>query len=171
MVLFLKYKNYNFFALIYRQADSANLVSVGRGVLLDREAAVAFNEMILAAKKNRVKLIPHSGFRSIEEQESIIGRFLKKYGPGHTYKVLKKSGESEHHTGFAIDIDDGNKLSCSLLPCYEKTSAYAWLLKNAGNFDFEISYPKNNSEGTQFEPWHWRYTGSDNAKDALGIRH
>ncbi|WP_338924995.1 D-alanyl-D-alanine carboxypeptidase family protein (plasmid) [Pseudomonas silesiensis] len=41
---------------------------------------------------------------------------------------------------------------------FEETDAFAWLTKHAGSFGFEMSYPKGNARGFNYEPWHWRFT-------------
>ena len=40
---------------------------------------------------------------------------------------------------------------------FEKLPEYQWLLINAKNFGFVLSYPKDSKDGIVFEPWHWRY--------------
>jgi serine/threonine protein kinase len=35
-----------------------------------------------------------------------------------------------------------------------------WLVTNAAQYGFEQSFPKNNTQGVSYEPWHWRYVGS-----------
>ncbi|MGA7934447.1 MAG: D-alanyl-D-alanine carboxypeptidase family protein, partial [Kovacikia sp.] len=37
--------------------------------------------------------------------------------------------------------------------------ASKWLQANAAHYSFELSYPKNNPQGVNYEPWHWRYVG------------
>jgi len=41
---------------------------------------------------------------------------------------------------------------------FEQTEEYQWLKKNAEKFNFYESYPKNNTLGMMYEPWHWHYT-------------
>lgn len=40
---------------------------------------------------------------------------------------------------------------------FENTDEYVWLQKNAVNFDFYQSYPRDNKLDMMFEPWHWAY--------------
>ena len=35
--------------------------------------------------------------------------------------------------------------------------SFKWLEKNASQFGFYLSYPKNNIKGIKYEPWHWSY--------------
>jgi D-alanyl-D-alanine carboxypeptidase len=70
-------------------------------------------------------------------------------------KVNTLAGYSEHHSGCAIDI--GSKDQPVLETEFENTPAFHWLKINAGDFNFTLSYPKNNLSGMIYEPWHWCY--------------
>jgi D-alanyl-D-alanine carboxypeptidase len=154
----------NIVAKILPSATPEQLVEIqGSKVLMQNSAADAFVLMREAAKKDGVSLIPHSGYRSVSTQQYLWNKYLKKYGAKYTAKVLKPPGESEHQTGYAIDIDDGNNLKCSLQRCFKDGSAYKWLTENASKYNFEISYPEGNPEGITFEPWHWRFIGTPEA--------
>ncbi|MBT5016874.1 hypothetical protein HN748_03980 [Candidatus Peregrinibacteria bacterium] len=41
------------------------------------------------------------------------------------------------------------------------SDAYQWMLERAHEYGFTLSYPEGNSDGIQFEPWHWRFDGID----------
>jgi D-alanyl-D-alanine carboxypeptidase len=62
-------------------------------------------------------------------------------------------GFSEHHTGRALDLHagDGKPLETT----FENHPAFAWLCDNAAEFNFHLSYPRNNPSGIDYEPWHW----------------
>ncbi len=68
-------------------------------------------------------------------------------------------GYSEHHTGYAIDIGDEYYPDADLKTSFENTSAFEWLQENAAYYSFELSFPKGNSQGVSYEPWHWRFVG------------
>ena len=38
---------------------------------------------------------------------------------------------------------------------------YRWLVENAADYGFSLSYPEGYTEvtGYNYEPWHWRYIG------------
>ncbi len=67
-------------------------------------------------------------------------------------------GFSEHHSGRAIDIHTKGKNI--LDEEFESTEEFIWLSKNAAQFEFRLSYPRSNSFGIIYEPWHWFYTGN-----------
>jgi zinc D-Ala-D-Ala carboxypeptidase len=162
----------NFGHLPYGEADSARLQSIGtferegyeRPESLDYEAAQAFTSMQVAAEAQGVKLMPVSGFRSIEEQKALFDNQIeRKGGIEAAAQYSAPAGHSEHHTGYALDITDGNQPESDLKHDFEMTAAYQWLLVNAQTYQFEQSFPKDNQQGVSFEPWHWRYVGSARA--------
>lgn len=68
-------------------------------------------------------------------------------------------GYSEHHTGYAIDIGDAQFPQWDTQEAFETTPAFRWLERNAARFGFELSFPRNNPQGVNYEPWHWRFVG------------
>ena len=144
-----------------RHEECNDLVSVGldmfdREQRLERETAAQWHAMVAAAKADGVVLLMISAFRSFDYQRKIIER---KLAEGQTLEQITRAsalpGYSEHHTGRAIDI--GTPGSEPLSEEFEKTPAYAWLTRRANEFGFSLSYPRGNSWGIMFEPWHWRF--------------
>ncbi|MEM7758056.1 MAG: D-alanyl-D-alanine carboxypeptidase family protein, partial [Cyanobacteria bacterium P01_A01_bin.40] len=66
---------------------------------------------------------------------------------------------SEHHTGYAVDIGDGNAPATHLETDFANTAAFRWLEQNALKYSFELSFPPDNKQGVSYEPWHWRFVG------------
>ncbi|HET8992063.1 MAG TPA: D-alanyl-D-alanine carboxypeptidase family protein, partial [Candidatus Saccharimonadales bacterium] len=59
-----------------------------------------------------------------------------------------------------IDVINHNGVPDDFTPqLFEETIEYAWLGQNASIYGFNLSYPRANTDGVDFEPWHWRYTG------------
>ena len=83
-------------------------------------------------------------------------------------KYLTVPGLSEHHTGLALDVlsidwyNQGNSLEES----FGEMDAGKWLAKNAAQFGFIIRYEKGKEAitGINYEPWHIRYVGIENAE-------
>ena len=48
---------------------------------------------------------------------------------------------------------------------FEATAEYQWLRDNAANYGFILRYPADKADVTGFayEPWHYRYVGSEQA--------
>jgi D-alanyl-D-alanine carboxypeptidase len=74
-------------------------------------------------------------------------------------KVNAAPGFSEHHSGRAIDIGTPGQPPAE--ESFEHTAAYAWLDAHAEQFGFRLSYPRGNSHGISYEPWHWYWIGHD----------
>jgi len=50
-------------------------------------------------------------------------------------------------------------------PIFGQTSAAWWLQNHATQYGFVLSYPPGKDEtGYEFEPWHYRYIGVENAR-------
>lgn len=130
-------------------------------IKLRQPAAQQFKAMVAAARAAGVVLVPISGFRSVTDQEHLFFDVKAQRGQVATKRaeVSAPPGYSEHHTGYAVDIGDGTVPATNLNAKFEKTRAFQWLAVNAARFSFELSFPKNNSQGVNYEPWHWRYIG------------
>jgi D-alanyl-D-alanine carboxypeptidase len=97
-----------------------------------------------------------SAFRGVERQTEIVRHKLARgLTPEEIFAVTAPPGYSEHHSGRAVDVTtDGAQ---PLEEEFEQTAAFRWLLEHAGEFSFYLSYPKGNSSGFVYEPWHWCY--------------
>ncbi|NJO20870.1 MAG: D-alanyl-D-alanine carboxypeptidase family protein [Spirulinaceae cyanobacterium RM2_2_10] len=149
--------------LPYEEADPTGMESVtadGR-VRLQPTAAQKFIEMVEAARRDGIVLAALSGYRSQAEQEYLFFdiKAERSQGAAKRAEVSAPPGFSEHHTGYAIDIGDGNVPATNLSPDFENTPAFKWLEANAPRFNFELSFPRGNPQGIQYEPWHWRFVG------------
>ncbi|MFA5828669.1 MAG: D-alanyl-D-alanine carboxypeptidase family protein [Candidatus Shapirobacteria bacterium] len=111
------------------------------------------------------KLLIDSAYRSPIYQCLTFLYYFKIYSFnfGMTTKRVAIPGYSEHcsSTKPAIDVITENGLPSDKKPLnFARSVEYRWLKKNASKFGFVQSYPKNNTFGIIFEPWHWGY--SDN---------
>lgn len=155
----------------YEEAPQNELepISADGGIKLRASAARAYKDMTAAASAEGVILIPLSGFRSVKEQEQVY--FEVKAERSQTLQqramVSAPPGHSEHHTGYAIDIGDGNVPATNLSPDFDQTKAFQWLSNNATKYNFEISFPKGNQQGVTYEPWHWRFVGDKQSLDTF----
>lgn len=146
-------------------AEAGRYRDTGRVVRLRTEAAKAFKEMVAAADKDGIKIIPISGYRSVAYQRDLFARAVKRYGSEKkAAKWVAPPGYSEHATGLALDLGDGTRRVNDVDSSFSQTPAAHWLAKNADRFGFELSFPPNNSQGVNHEPWHWRFVGSEEAR-------
>jgi D-alanyl-D-alanine carboxypeptidase len=146
--------------------EVAELSDDGREHLLTTQAADAWRSLSAAAKSDGIALFIVSAFRSIERQTEIIRRkILAGIAIEEILAVSAPPGYSEHHTGRAVDISTPD--SPLLEVDFEKTAAFRWLEDHANSFGFYLSFPRGNSNGFQFEPWHWCF--KDIASTSGGI--
>lgn len=147
----------------YSEAPQKELKPIipNSSIKLRKTAAQKFQAMVVAARANRVVLVPISGFRSTASQQQLFFDVKAERGQVATKRatVSAPPGYSEHHTGYAVDIGDAAAPATNLNPKFEQTKAFKWLNANAARFSFEMSFPKNNPQGVSYEPWHWRYVG------------
>jgi LAS superfamily LD-carboxypeptidase LdcB len=133
---------------------------------LPKDVHEAYQAMVTAMKKDIGKtLYVESGYRSAAYQLYLFLSYLKNHGYSirETARFCAWPGYSEHgwpdHQAMdfvneqGIDGQDNPKL-------FEALEEYQWLLKNAGQYGFELSYSKDSRMA--FEPWHWRYKGKKN---------
>lgn len=149
--------------LPYQEAPASELqpITANGQIKLRASAAEKYKAMSAAAAREGVILVPISGFRAIADQQRLFFDVKAQRGQVTTKRaeVSAPPGYSEHHTGYAIDIGDGNTPATNLSPSFENTAAFKWLEKNAAYYSFEISFPRGNPQGVNYEPWHWRFVG------------
>lgn len=110
-------------------------------------------------------LIIDSGYRSNTYQVIIFLETLKIYDfdVSKTITLAAIPGYSEHCTSNSPAIDfiniDGLPTD-GISADFENTPEYEWLTKNAGKYNFFLSFPRDNRFGQSFEPWHWRHIPS-----------
>lgn len=107
-------------------------------------------------------LIALSCYRSRQHQAGIFCRNGRRTLAEQALQIAPP-GYSEHSTGYAIDFGS-RRGGCNLIACFAGTKVGRWLAANAPNFGFELSFPKGNTQGVAFEPWHWRWVGHDNSE-------
>lgn len=73
---------------------------------------------------------------------------------------IARPGSSEHSTGLAIDFNGVSEE-------FDTTPEYRWLMKHAADYGFILRYAeeKESITGIRFEPWHFRYVGSEHARE------
>ncbi len=126
----------------------------GREFQMTPATASAWHAMKAAAASDGVVLEVVSAFRSIERQIEIIQYKLDRYMPMEKILTLSAPpGYSEHHTGRAIDINTPGCMATE--EEFQDTEAFRWLSVHAGRFGFTLSYPRDNTLGFIYEPWHW----------------
>ncbi|HEY1645197.1 MAG TPA: D-alanyl-D-alanine carboxypeptidase family protein [Candidatus Saccharimonadales bacterium] len=114
------------------------------------------------------ELLIESSYRSNAYQAITFLSILKlnDFDVAKTARRAAIPGYSEHGTPsqLALDLQNIDGLPSDETPeDFEGTEEYDWLIANANNFNFFMSYPKDNSYGLMFEPWHWRHKPTGNS--------
>lgn len=133
--------------------------------LVPRHTFRAFQAMNQHLKKDiGYELVIQSGYRSPAYQLFIFLFQLKTndWSVDKTLKTVCLPGYSEHAVGHqqALDLRAGKFYGPHDMYDFARVPSYRWMLENARDFGFSLSYPKENNTGTDFEPWHWRHEKS-----------
>ena len=147
--------------------ESYGISTLDAGPLLRREAARHLARLMSAAVEDGEELIVASAYRSYAEQEQTFAQFTGVYGD-KTDTVSAPPGQSQHQLGTAVDFTN-SAASYRLWWPFGDTTASDWLLENAPDYGYVLAYPdgKEAETGYQWEPWHYRYVGVDNAERIL----
>ncbi|MCF7816162.1 MAG: M15 family metallopeptidase [Candidatus Pacebacteria bacterium] len=130
-------------------------------LFIHEKVAPFLTDLLKRADRDGISLLVASAYRSFDEQGSLKNGYSVQYGTGAN-SFSADQGYSEHQLGTTIDFTT-TEINGTLYD-FETTKAYAWLLKNAYRYGFALSYPKDNTYYV-FEPWHWRFVGTDLARD------
>ena len=127
-----------------------------------KETNDAFVEMAKKAKEDNIKLIANSSYRTYERQEEVYKEFYYSKGISYADKYAARAGYSEHQTGLSLDIFTSGSSTTSN---FEESDAFRWLSENAYKYGFILRYPKGKEylTGYNYESWHYRYVGKDDA--------
>ena len=112
-------------------------------------------DLMSAAASSNIDIKVISAYRSFGEQSELKSTYKMIYGSGAN-QFSSDQGYSEHQLGTTVDFTTSEIKAA--FSGFEKTETYQWLLDNAYQYGFILSYPENNSY-YQFEPWHWRFVG------------
>ena len=139
---------------------------------LQTVACDAFLEMQKAAAADGVTVWMQSGYRSVAYQTKLYEKKTQYYrdkgfeeaaAREKAAAIVNPPGYSEHNCGLAADLNSPEHTG--LDEGFENTAAFRWLCQHAGEYGFILRYPKGAEEKTEitYEPWHWRYVGTENA--------
>lgn len=135
------------------------------------------NQMFQGALKDGITLEMVSGYRSVSYQQTLFQKSINDaLAKGMTEEEAKtealrfrtEPGTSEHHTGLCADIYDADwsNKNGTLVGDYGNEPGGQWLKNNCATYGFIVRYPEGKTAEThiEYEPWHLRYVGVENAK-------
>lgn len=129
------------------------------GNSLNETALSAFKELSNSAKDNGYTILINSSYRDYNSQKEVWESRKDLYGTRKADEYAARPGHSEHQSGYAIDVadfyDENDK--------FGDTESYIWMKDNCYRFGFILRYPQDKEDitGYSFEPWHYRYVGTD----------
>jgi len=131
---------------------------------LRKDAALALEDLISKAEEAGYEIHAVSGYRSYERQKSIFLGNVKNYGFKKSNTFSAMTGQSEHQTGLAIDVSSAS-VNYRLVENFGETPEGLWLNDNAHLYGFIVRYSRETVAitGYQYEPWHIRYVGIEDA--------
>jgi LAS superfamily LD-carboxypeptidase LdcB len=125
------------------------------------QAADHLEDLLKAAARADHDLKVVSAYRSFDHQSELKGQYSQVYGEGAN-AFSADQGYSEHQLGTTLDLTVESV--GGTYNSFADTEAYQWLLDNAYKYGFILSYPEDNNFYI-FEPWHWRFVGTELARD------
>lgn len=145
----------------YRITPDAKKTTLMGPRYLPKETWVAFEQLRSAMERDiGRRVLVASGYRTPRHQLLL---FVKQYlaedrNIESALRLVGLPGMSQHgdpkHCAIDLLTQDG-----VYNESFADTEEYAWLKAHAAEYGFTESFPKGNSLGMAYEPWHWRWTG------------
>ena len=134
------------------------LVTIGR-YRFDSVGRDSLQTMMDACRAAGLSVSINNTHRSKNTQQIMWNKSVNKFmaqgmtkeeAEAETGKSTAIPGHSEHQTGLAVDLNGPNE-------------TYDWLAENCWEYGFILRYPDNKIEitGIIYEPWHFRYVGTE----------
>lgn len=144
------------------------LTELSNGQSVDSRIYSSLQQMFDDMRAQGVYPAVASGYRTSKKQQSLMDEKIESFiAQGYSrsdatteaLKWVSAVGYSEHQTGLAVDINADGVNSTS-------KQVYDWLADNAWKYGFILRYPADKTEitYTSYEPWHYRYVGTEDAK-------
>ena len=156
---------------------SVETAPVQGGYEMDVRVAETMKQMIADAQADGINLQVISVTRSMAYQVKLFNRDVEKYkargysdSDAYAQAAMNVAvpGTSEHQLGLAVDIlsTDWNGGTSE---GFAETAAYQWLITHCADYGFIERFPKGKTDITKitWEPWHYRYVGTEHAKKIM----
>jgi D-alanyl-D-alanine carboxypeptidase len=145
-----------------------NSVTLGYPTMIRRVVIASLVQMIGEMKAAGLNPTIISGYRSYSTQQAAWLKWSEQY-PDRVSIISAQPGHSEHQLGTTIDFGSPElpeivgEEDIQFHTSFYLTSEAIWLDQHAHEYGFHLSYPRNSLEesGMFYEPWHYRYLGSD----------
>ncbi len=145
-----------------------------QGAWLDPVCQEALEKMLADCKAAGYSPMVKSSYRSLADQKANLQRMVQSYQQkGYSYnqayaaatQIVAVPGTSEHHLGLAFDIVDSAYTNLNHQQAERPTQK--WLMEHCWEYGFILRYPEDSTDitGIIWEPWHYRYVGTELAKE------
>ena len=136
-------------------------------IIMKEDVAIALNNLLnhFYDKTGNSTINVTSGYRSYDLQKTLYENELLETDSEEAVHWVAKPGYSEHHSGYAVDINviDGyNGVSLE----YTGDGEFKELNDSAPDYGFVVRYQESKKDitGIYYEPWHFRYVGIPHSK-------
>lgn len=148
------------------------LEEVEDGHQVDKRIVESLKQMLADARKEGLSPLICSSYRTNDKQQKLYNNKVREYERwGCSSEEAEElasywvaiPGTGEHETGLAVDIVSRDYQI--LDEKQEQTDVQKWLIENSYKYGFTLRYPTDKKDITMinYEPWHYRYVGIDNA--------
>lgn len=153
---------------------SPNLQNTEGGMLIEKSCKESLDKMLADCRAAGHGVVLISAFREHSTQIYLYNRKVNYYlnqgldaakARTEAGKVVAMPGTSEHELGLAVDLVDS--AYTGLDEAQENTDTQKWLMEHCWEYGFILRYPNNKSDATGiiYEPWHYRYVGTQVAQE------
>ncbi|MCK9171261.1 MAG: M15 family metallopeptidase, partial [Treponema sp.] len=120
------------------------------------EAYNALQILAKAARKDGIKLLISSTYRSYSYQKKVYEKWVKIDGQEEADRESARPGTSQHQLGTAVDFG-------SISDDFATTPMGKWMYKHAAEYGWSLSFPEGYEDvtGYRWECWHFRYIGKE----------
>ena len=145
-----------------------SLTDLSNGVSVDSRIYPDLQDMFDTMRAQGVHPYVREGFRTREYQISMMDErvranlaqgYSEEEAESMAHDYVAEPGTSEHELGLAVDINaaDGS----------DPWTVYSWLAEHAHEYGFILRYPEGKTDitGIAYEPWHYRYVGTEAAAE------
>ena len=134
----------------------------GRDTYLEQGCYAAYKKLKAGLAEQGIHIAIGSAYRSVEEQQQLMDDYLVQFGEEYVRQYVAKPGQSEHHTGLAIDINIIDVDYAHGPEEYGTVANWNRVHECLGDYGFILRYQEGKEAitGYSYEQWHIRYVGS-----------
>ncbi len=139
------------------------------GQAVDKRIYEDLQAMFDAAREEGIYPYIVESYRTHEDQVAMMDYYIGVYeseglseeeARAKAETVVAIPGTSEHEMGLAVDING------EYTDTQESAVVWDWLMNHCYEYGFILRYPEDKVDitGIDYEPWHYRYVGRENAE-------